>query len=542
MNALSGTWRLFRLAVRLDRIRLPIWIIANVGIIALTVPQLISAYGSQKQILAYAAATAPSAVTRLLGGALTGPSIGEITIIETYVLVLVIIGLMNIFLIVRHTRQNEETNRAELMESMEVGRQAGLTAALILAFIANLTTALLIFLVFTSNDLPTAGSAAYSICIGLTGMFFAGVAAVTSQLHQNSRTASGVAGLMFGICFMIRGVGDALGTLIPSGLGVNTSWLSWLSPAAWTTNMRPFAGEKWRVIGLFLAAISVTLVSAYVLLAKRDVGEGIIAPRPGRASAKPSLLKTFGLVNRLNRVTFMAWLLSFMAVGAALGAVAKEFEGLIAGNEEMQKMLANLGANQDVSSLMFAATFTITGIAVAGYAIQIITRMRKEESSGRLELLLSTSKSRRLWLFTHVGFGLVTAALTLGGTGFAAGLAYGIIDGGIVSNTIKLSTAIMVHMPAVAILLGLSLVIFSLFPRIFSTLSWVALAACLLIFQLGAILDLPQWAINLSPFAHTPAAPANSINITPLLIQSAIAACLIALGFTLFRRRDLTSE
>lgn len=172
MNALSGTWRLFRLAVRLDRIRLPIWIIANAGIVFLTLPQLIGTYNTSKQIIAYASATAPSAVTRLLGGALTGPSIGEISIIETYVLILILIGLMNIFLIVRHTRSNEETNRAELMESMEVGRQACLTAALALAFLANLITGLLMYLAFTSNGLPTAGSAAYSISIGLTGMFF----------------------------------------------------------------------------------------------------------------------------------------------------------------------------------------------------------------------------------------------------------------------------------------------------------------------------------------------------------------------------------
>src|SRR5690606_27349422 len=124
-------------------------------------------------------------------------------------------------------------NRAELMESMEVGRQAGLTAALILAGLVNLIVAGLMYIIFISNNLATSGSAAYSISIGLTGMFFAGVAAVTSQLHQHTRTASGMAGLVFGICFMVKGVGDAMGSLTPSGLGVNTSPLSWLSPAAW---------------------------------------------------------------------------------------------------------------------------------------------------------------------------------------------------------------------------------------------------------------------------------------------------------------------
>lgn len=68
---------------------------------------------------------------------------------------------------------------------------------------------------------------------------------------------------------MIRGLGDAFGRLTADGLGVKTSLLSWFSPAAWTTNMRPFAGEKWWVLGLFVAAISITITSAYALLANR---------------------------------------------------------------------------------------------------------------------------------------------------------------------------------------------------------------------------------------------------------------------------------
>jgi ABC-2 type transport system permease protein len=542
MNALSGTWRLFRLAVRLDRIRLPIWILANAGIVFLTLPQLIDAYGSQKQIIAYASATAPSVVTRLLNGAITGPSMGEITIVETYISVLLIIALMNIFLIVRHTRQNEETNRSELMESMEVGRQAGLTAALILAFLANLITSLLIFIAFRTNDLPTAGAGAYSIAIGLTGMSFAGIAAITSQLHQNARTASGLAGLVFGISFMIRGIGDALGTLQPGGLGVKTNLLSWFSPAAWAPNMRPFAGELWWVVWLYVGFIGITITSSYILLAKRDVGEGLFAPRPGRVNAKPNLLRQFGLTNRLNRVTFVSWWLSFVAIGLTLGSVAHEFEGLIAGNEEMQKMLSSLGGADDISSLMFGATFTIAGIAAAGYALQVLTRMRKEESSGRLELLLSTKKSRSQWLSINLVYSLITVFLVLLCTGLAAGLAYGIIDGNIMSNVVKLGSAILVHLPAIALLAGLSLVIFGMFPRHFVSITWTILAVCLLIFQLDAVLDLPQMVMNLSPFTHTPPVPATSVNYTPLIIQSIIAIILICIGFGLFRRRDLITE
>lgn len=542
MKALAGTWRLFLLSLRLDRIKLPVWILANVGLVALTIPQLKLAYGSAEQQLLYASATAPSAVTRLFGGALTGPSFGEIMIIETYALILVLSALMSIFLVVRHTRQNEETNRSEMIGAMVVGRQAQLTATLLLAFFANLVTAGMICLVLLANDLPQAGSIIYSLGIGLVGMFFAGVAAVTSQLYENTRAASGTAGLLFGIAFVIRGVGDAFGQLLPSGLGVRTNAVSWLSPAAWVTNSRPFAGEIWWAPGLFAILIPLLIVGAYLLLNRRDVGAGIFASRLGRLHAKLSLLRPFGLTIRLNRVAFIAWLVSFVAMGLLTGAVAEEFKELIAGNEEMQQILAAMGGGNDPVNIMFSAIFTIGGIAAAAYGLQILTRMRSEESSGRLELMFSTRKSRPAWLGINLIFAMITSGLLLVAMGIASGISYGIISGDVIHQTWLLGSTILVHLPAVCVLLGVSLVFFGLLPRFFVAFTWALLAGSLLIFQLGAILEFPQWVMNISPFSHTPPTPAASVTLKPLLIQSIVALGLFVIGFILFRRRDLITE
>ncbi len=542
MLALKGTWQLFRLSLRLDRFKLPIWILANVGMVAFTVPQLRSAYATEAQRLLYAGATAPSAVTRLFGGALTGPSFGEIVIVETYALIALLSALMSIFLVVRHTRQNEETNRSEMIGAMVVGRQAQLSATLLLALLANLVTAGLMYVVFIASDLPMAGSAAYSAGIGLMGMFFACVAAVTSQLYENTRAASGMVGLVFGILFVVRGVGDAFGQLIPSGLGVKTNPVSWASPVAWVTNMRPFAGEIWWALGLFVVGIPILIAAAYVLLGRRDVGAGIFATKLGRLHATRGLLRPFGLVIRLNRTAFIAWFFSFVAMGIIIGAVAEEFKDLIAGNEEMQKILATMAAGNDPVNIMFSAVFTIGGIAAAAYGLQILTRMRSEETSGRLELVFSTQKSRPAWLSVHLVFAVITAALLLIAMGASAGVAYGIITTDLLHHAWSLGASILVHLPAVCVLLGLSLVIFGLLPRFFVALTWTLLAGSLLIFQLGAILDLPQWAMNLSPFTHTPPAPATTIAFEPLLIQSVVALGLFAIGFILFRRRDLTTE
>lgn len=55
---------------------------------------------------------------------------------------------------------------------------------------------------------------------------------------------------------------------------------------------------------------------------------------------------------------------------------------------------------------------------------------------------------------------------------------------------------------------------------------------------MGALLKLPRWVINLSPFAHAPAAPAEAVTATPPVILLAIAAVLCIAGFVAFRRRN----
>lgn len=542
MNALRGTLRLLRLNLRLDRIKFLIWIVVIVGIIALTIPELSKAYGSEQQRLAYAGATAPSMVTRLLAGAISGPSLGEIVIVETFMIASVGIALMNIFLITKHVRAREESGQAELIGSMLVGRQANLTAALLQALLYNIIISGLLYLVFLQNNLPASGSLAYALSIGAIGLVFAGISAITSQLFENARTANGLAGLLFGASFLVRGVGDALGSVNPDGISATTSWISWLSPLGWATNMLPFHNERWWVLSLFgtLAIISVTL--AYLLLSRRDVGAGIFAQKSGRSSAHPKLLREFGLLWRLNRVAFLAWLSACVVVGATLGGVANEFQSLIAGNEDMQQLLAAYGQSTDPADLMFSATFTIAGITIAGYALQLLLRMRSEETSGRLELVLSSSLSRVRWFIRSALFAAATSLGILFATGVAAGFVYGLIDGDVFGKTFHMASAIMVQAPALLVMAGLGLLSFSLLPRFAAIASWLLLGACLLVLQLGAILHLPQWVMNLSPFSHTPPAPAPHIAVGALYGLLGVALALFIIALFCFRRRDLITE
>jgi ABC-2 type transport system permease protein len=54
-------------------------------------------------------------------------------------------------------------------------------------------------------------------------------------------------------------------------------------------------------------------------------------------------------------------------------------------------------------------------------------------------------------------------------------------------------------------------------------------------------LSWPSWVINTSPFAHIPKLPGAAVNAAPLIVLTALAIILIAIGVARFRRRDLAS-
>ena len=69
--------------------------------------------------------------------------------------------------------------------------------------------------------------------------------------------------------------------------------------------------------------------------------------------------------------------------------------------------------------------------------------------------------------------------------------------------------------------------------------SWGALIACLVVGQLGQILQFPQRALDLSPFTHVPDFPARDIEPLPVVVLLTIAFLLIGGGLIGFRRRDI---
>lgn len=539
MSAFTGTATLVRLALRRDRIQLPVWLLALTGVQAVTVPSVLGLYTDEAQRLTLATASARSPVSLIFNGIVSGTSVGATVMTQSFLTVAVAAALMSTLCVVRHTRQNEETGRAELIGSGVVGRHAGLTAALLVAVGVNVVLALLNALVLIGNELPVTGSLVAGAGLAAVGVAFAAVAAVTAQIAQTARGANGTAASVVGVAFLLRAVGDVAGQVTDGGTRNVSAWPSWLSPIGWGQQMRPYDETNWWVLGL-LAVTFVALVGlAFALTAHRDVGAGLLPERPGPAVAPRSLLSPLGLAWRLQRGALAGWAIAVVVVGGAYGGIGNEIEDLIGSSDRTAELFEQLGGGGSLVDAYFATALGLIGIISAGYAVQALLRMRAEETGGSLEPVLAAAVGKPRWMLSHLTVAALGTTVLLLLAGLSTGLSYGLVAGGMPSSMIDLTSAALVQAPAALALAGFVALIFGLVPRVAVALSWAAFAVCLLLGQLGALLDLPAVALDLSPFTHLPKAPVVEVTAMPLLGLLAVAAVLATTGIALFRHRDL---
>lgn len=539
MTTLTGTLRLLRLAIRRDRIVLTAWIAAIGILVVASVLSVVGVYATEAEREAAAAFSAASQVARAFDGPAMGTSVGALTMTETFGVLAVLTGLMSIQTLTRHTRQDEETGRAELLGSGVIGRHARLTAALLIAAGANLVLATTVTVVLLTQSLPLAGAVAAGAALGGVGMAFAGIAAVTSQLAASQRAATGLAGAALGLGFVLRAVGDAAGHVAASGVEVVSAWPSWLSPIGWGQQVRPFGGDRWPVLALFVTFVVAMIAIAFVLTDRRDLGGALLATRPGPATAQGRLRSPLRLAWRLQRSTFAAWIGGAMVTAAALGSIGEGAEELVGASEELTAAFEQMATDGTLVDGYIAFVMGIVGIAAAGLAVQSVLRARAEETSERLESLLATAVSRVRWLGANAALTVAGAVVLVGAAGLAAGLAYGAATGDVATGVTSFLAAGAVQAPAALVLGGLVVATFGLLPRLAIGLGWGALAASFALGQLGDLLGLPQTVMNLSPFTHVPAVPAESFAALPLVVLAAIAIVLTVVGLTGFRQRDL---
>ena len=537
MNALRGTGAMLRLAARRDRFVLAGWIVALTLFLLGTTHMSVVGLPTQHDVVNETKFMAANPGMRLMSLS-AAANVGAYAMSRSYVTIAILAAVMSVLCVVRHTRQNEETGRDELLRAGVIGPAAGLVAASVLALGANVVLAPVLGLAMMANGQPAASSLAAGAAVAAVGIAFTGVAALASQLSSTARGANGLALAGVALAFLLSGVGNMLGHTDAAGVVAYSAWPTWLSPIGWGFELRPFGDDRWWVLALPVVLAAVLIVVATRYAARRDLGRGVLPVQTGPAEAAPRLLSPIGLAWRLQRNTFLGWLVACVGFGLVFGSVSGSAQTMTG---SMREWYLRMGGTDRVLDAFFTSMLELAGMMVAIYAVQVLLRMREEETRGRLEPVLATGVSRPRWIASQlVVAGLGAVALLLG---FAVPMA--LVAGGDVGGTWhllgSLSWAALSQLPAVLTIMAAVLAIFALWPRRAVVVSWLVLAASILLSPVfGASLRLSQRAIDLSPFAHQKA-PAVDVSLAAVVALLAVAAALGAAGFAAFRRRDIVT-
>jgi putative exporter of polyketide antibiotics len=528
MDTLAGTGGLVRLILRRDRVLLPLWVLG----LALIPVSYVSPFADLYPTAAARQQYADDAGFTTLYGRLSGTSLGEFL---TWRLgfVPVMVGLLSLLTVIRHTRVEEETGRRELLGATVVGRHAPLAAALAVTFGANLMLGALLTLGMPTQDLPVAGSLAIGLEFAAAGWVFAAVGAVAAQLTSSATGARGIATSVLGVAWLLRAAGDTSGQA-----GGGLAWLSWVSPIGWVQRIHPYGEERWWLAGL-AAGLAVVLVAVAVALsARRDVGAGLLPDRLGPATAAPWLGRPLALAWRLHRGLLAGWTAAFAALGVLFGSTAEGVGDMLRDNQNLRDYAARMGGQAGLVDAYLAAILSLVGLIAAAYAVQATLRLRAEETSGRAEPVLATAVGRLRWAASHLVFSVLGPTAALATAGLATGLADGLSTGELGHQLPRVLAAAMVQLPAVWVLAAIAVALFGLLPRL-TMVAWGPLGVCLLLGLVGSAVRLDQWLLDVSPYTHIPKLPGAAMSTAPLIWLVAAAGALGAAGLVGLRRRDI---
>jgi ABC-2 type transport system permease protein len=523
-----GAWRMARFMLRRERRGLPIWVLATGTLVLVQSVQSQSLYDTPEKLAKLRATTeGNSAVVAMSGPGELLDTIGGEVVFEIFAFAGILVALMNMFLVGRHTRADEESGRAELLRSARVDRRALLTAALAVAGLANLAVTVVVVIAAVGTGLPAGGSLLFGVALGCLGLVFAALTAAVAQLYESTRGVYGTVTALLGLAYALRAAGDA-------GNGA----LSWLSPLGWGQRTLPYVTDRWWPVAISLAVAAGLVAVAVRTLDRRDLGGGVVASRLGRARAPRYLGSPLGLAWRLQRGPLVAWTTGAFGLGVMYGSVGKSIEQYVADNPEFAQYLPG-GADQIVDSYL-AVTLGVSVLLAVGYGLSAVLRARSEETAGRAEPVLATPVGRPAWLGSHAGLALAGSAVVLLAGGFGIGLTYGlsVSEPARITRTLAAATA---YLPAALLAVAVAVVLVGGLPRAAAPVAWTFLAYLAVVALLGDSFDLPGWARSLSPLDHTPQAPLEDVAALPLVLLAMLAAVAVAVGLAGIRRRDLDS-
>jgi len=223
-----------------------------------------------------------------------------------------------------------------------------------------------------------------------------------------------------------------------------------------------------------------------------------------------------------------------MAVtGLVFGAISPSFDAFDSGG--IQDMLQRIGGAGVFRDVLLGAVISVLSVVVTCCAVAVVSHGGTDEHDGRTEQVLATATSRsRAFLATAlVALGAATWLLLVTGVTLALG-----VGNDTDQSFLRLVGSALAQAPAVWLVIALGVLCFALRSR-WALLGWALVVLFTTLSQVGELLDLPQWVLDLSPYSHAPRMPLEDFQPAPALVMTVLSVVLVLAAWQRYRTRDI---
>lgn len=385
------------------------------------------------------------------------------------------------------------------------------------------------FATLPGDGIPLQAAVGYALWVGLVGLFFGGLAFAVAQFF--GRPAGLVVGLTAWIGgWLLQGYASQVPAFTPFAL---------LTPLAWTADHLPLAGQyNWPPLVPTAILALAFLVLGIEAFARRDLaaGQGAISmprlPRPLRGLRGP-VGRSFG--ERLPLA--LAWGLGLGAFTLGMATISKSLADDAARSPDLLKTFDTIFPGMQITTaggflqLMIELEYIFVGFAAA----TLVSGWASEETSGRLEMLLSTPLARSRWAVLS-GVGVFATIVTMSVI-VAASVAIGAAIAG--SDALTPMAGMVVIGLYAAALAGIGFAVGGFRTSIAAEVVALVVVVTYLIDLLAPALSLPDWFHEIALTSHLGQPMIGRWDPVGVALGLAIAVGGLALGGFGMRRRDI---
>ncbi|HEX7543781.1 MAG TPA: hypothetical protein VF361_03175 [Candidatus Limnocylindrales bacterium] len=397
----------------------------------------------------------------------------------------------------------------------------------ILAFAGWLTA--VIFGKLPGDAIPPQAAIGFALWIGLVALVFGGLGLVLSPFIGRG-AAAGISGAALFAGWILNGYSATVPAFrIPADL----------TPWAWTANHVPLGGQyDW-------ASLVFTAVVAFLLLAvgleafvRRDLGASTSLRTPSAPRVLRGLGSPVGRAFSERLPVALAWAIGLGVFGLVMAGASRSLADEFNKSPDLASTFDRIFPNFNVATaggllqLLISLAFIVVGFA----AVTLVAGWASDETSGRLEMLLTTPLARSRWAVSG-GLGVYGAIAVMTAI---MGVAIGIGALGAGSDAVTPMAGTITLGLYAAALAGVGFAVGGLFrTSIAAEAAALVVVATYLVDFIVPALNLPDWVHQLALTAHMGQPMVGNWDAAGVVACLVIAAGGLLLGGWGMRRRDV---